>query len=302
MNPWTPLVGATLGWGASAVMTRAVILQGVGTFTLVPLRMVFAMAALGLVIVVTKRFGTRSPAAWRRGLVLGTVGMALPMLLMTLSFEDLPVSVGGLLIALIPLTTIAAAHFIVDGERFQVKSLPGLLLALVGSAVLVGVGGASVEGVDNLWRGTLLVTAGVILAGIGGAYSRRFALEVPSDDLVLPQFTVNTVVLFVAVPLLWDIDVASIEGTSWWLLAGIGAIGTTLAFTAFLIAAGLNPASRLALTGYSVPVVAVTLAVIFLGERLTPAILGGAVLIVAGVILAERFTTHVPEPGIATSR
>ncbi len=77
--------------------------------------MVFAMAALGLVIVVTKRFGTRSPAAWRRGLVLGTVGMALPMLLMTLSFEDLPVSVGGLLIALIPLTTIAAAHFIVDG-------------------------------------------------------------------------------------------------------------------------------------------------------------------------------------------
>jgi drug/metabolite transporter (DMT)-like permease len=104
------------------------------------------------------------------------------------------------------------------------------------------------------------------------------------------------------VPLLWDIDVASIDGTSWWLLAGIGAVGTTLAFTAFLIAAGLNPASRLALTGYSVPVVAVTLAVIFLGETLTPAILGGAVLIVAGVILAERATSHVPEPGIATSR
>jgi drug/metabolite transporter (DMT)-like permease len=177
-----------------------------------------------------------------------------------------------------------------------------LLIALVGSAVLVGIGGATVEGVDNLWRGVLYVTVGVILAGIGGAFSRRFALEVPSDDLVLPQFTVNTVVLFVAVPLLWDIDIASIDGTSWWLLAGIGAIGTTLAFTAFLIAAGLNPASRLALTGYSVPVVAVTLAVIFLGESLTPAILGGAVLIVVGVILAERSTSHVPEPGIATSR
>jgi len=228
--------------------------------------------------------------------------MALPMLLMSLSLEDLPVSLGGLLIALIPLSTIAAAHFVVDGERFQVRSLPGLLIALVGSAVLVGIGGATVEGVDNLGRGVLYVTVGVILAGIGGAFSRRFALEVPSDDLVLPQFTVNTVVLFVAVPLLWDIDVASIDGTSWWLLAGIGAVGTTLAFTAFLIAAGLNPASRLALTGYSVPVVAVTLAVIFLGETLTPAILGGAVLIVAGVILAERSTSHVPEPGVATSR
>lgn len=302
MNPWTPLIGCTLGWGASAVLTRAVILRGVDAFTLVPIRMAFAMASLGIVIAITGRFGTRSVRAWKRGFVLGIVGMALPMLLMSLSLEDLPVSLGGLLIALIPLSTIAAAHFVVDGERFQVRSLPGLLIALVGSAVLVGIGGTTAEGVDNLGRGVLYVTVGVILAGIGGAFSRRFALEVPSDDLVLPQFTVNTVVLFVAVPLLWDIDVASIDGTSWWLLAGIGAVGTTLAFTAFLIAAGLNPASRLALTGYSVPVVAVTLAVIFLGETLTPAILGGAVLIVAGVILAERFTEHVPEPGVATSR
>ena len=302
MNPWTPLVGATLGWGASAVLTRAVILRGVDTFTLVPIRMAFAMGALGIVIAVTRRFGTRSVQAWKRGFVLGIIGMALPMVLMTLSLEDLPVSVGGLLIALIPLATIAAAHFIVDGERFQVKSLPGLLIALAGSAVLVGIGGTTVEGVDNLWRGVLFITAGVILAGIGGAYSRRFALEVPSDDLVLPQFTVNTVVLFVAVPLLWDTDIASIDGASWLLLAGIGVVGTTLAFTSFLIAAGLNPASRLALTGYSVPVVAVTLAVIFLGETLTPAILAGAVLIVVGVILAERTTSHVPEPGVATSR
>ncbi|MFV1960443.1 MAG: DMT family transporter [Acidimicrobiia bacterium] len=302
MNPWTPLVGATLGWGASAVFTRAVILRGVDTFTLVPIRMVFAMASLGLVIGVTKRFGTLSVKAWKRGLVLGIVGMALPMLLMTLSLEDLPVSVGGLLIALIPLATIGAAHFIVDGERFQVKSLPGLLIALAGSAVLVGIGGATAEGVDNLWRGVFYVTAGVILAGIGGAFSRRFALEVPSDDLVLPQFTVNTVVLLVAVPLVTDLEIASIDGASWLLLAGIGAIGTTLAFTSFLIAAGLNPASRLALTGYSVPVVAVALAVIFLGETLTPAILGGALLIVVGVILAERSTSHVPEPGVVTSR
>jgi drug/metabolite transporter (DMT)-like permease len=79
-------------------------------------------------------------------------------------------------------------------------------------------------------------------------------------------------------------------------------IGTTVAFTSFLIGAGVNPASRLALTGYAVPVVAVALAVTFLGEKLTPAIVGGAILIIIGVVLAERSTKHVPEPGVATAR
>ena len=45
VNPWTPLLFATLGWGASAVLTRAVILRGVDSYTLVPIRMAFAMVS-----------------------------------------------------------------------------------------------------------------------------------------------------------------------------------------------------------------------------------------------------------------
>jgi len=302
LSPWTPLIAATLGWGASAVLSRAVILRGVDTFTLVPVRMIFAMITLVLVIAVTGRFGSPSREAWKKGLVLGTVAMAIPMTVMTLASEDLPVTLSGILIALIPLATIGAAHFIVPGERFQARSLPGLLIALIGSAVLVGIGGETIDGVGNLWRGVALMVVGVTLAGTGGALSRRYALKIPSDQLVLPQFTVNTVVLLVGAPLLFEIDMASIDGGSWLLIAGLGAVGTTLAFSSFLVAAGMNPASRLALTGYSVPLVAVTLAVVFLGETITLAIGGGAALILLGVILADRATDHVPVPGVTTSR
>ena len=302
MNPWTPLIAATFGWAASVVLTRAAILRGVGAFTIVPLRMVFALLALGLVMVFSRRFWTTNPTAWRRGLILGTVGMAIPMTLMTLAFEDLPVSLGSLLIALIPLATIAAAHFLVDGERFHAGSLPGLLVALLGTGLLVGVGGDTVEGVDNLWRGVTLVFAGVISAGIGGALTRRFALELSGDELVLPQFTVNTAVVLLLVPAVFDLELASIDAASWWMIAGIGALGTTFAFAAFLIAANINSAARLGLTGYSVPVLSVAMAVIFLNEKLTAPVVLGAILIVAGVILAERYTPHVPEPGVVTSR
>lgn len=302
MSPWAPLAGATVGYSVGSVLTRAVLTRDVSTWTLIPIRMGFALLSLLLIVALTGRFWTSDPRAWRRGLVLGTVAMAFPMILMTLAFEDLPVSLGGLLIALIPLATIGAAHFLVEGERFQTRSLPGLLVALLGSALLVGVGGSSVEGVGDLWRGVMLMLAGVAMAGIGGALSRRFALELSSNDLVLPQFTVNTVASGMLLPLLFHFDIGSVDGVSWWLMAGIGVLGTTLAFGSFLTAAGLNPASRLALVGYAIPVLSVLLAVIFLGESLTVVIIVGAALIITGVIMAERATTHTPEPGVATAR
>lgn len=268
---------------------------------MIPIRMAFALVSLVVVILASRRFWTLDPTAWKRGVVLGVIAMALPMVLMTLAFEDLPVSLGGLLIALVPLATIGAAHFLVDGERFPVKSLPGLLLALGGSALLVGLGGG-VEGVGDLWRGVGLMVGGVAMAGIGGALSRRFALETSSNDLVLPQFSVNTVIVVLILPLFVDFELASVDTAGWWMIAGVGALGTTLAFGSFLVAAGVNPAYRLAYVGYTIPVLSVALAIVFLGERLTLAIVVGAVLILTGVVLAERTSTHVPEPGVATAR
>ncbi|HEU4320210.1 MAG TPA: DMT family transporter [Acidimicrobiia bacterium] len=297
MNPWTPLVAATFGWACSAVISRALLVDGMNTWTLIPLRMGFALISLFIVMAFTRRFWTTDGLAWRLGGILGVAAMAVPMVLMTLGLEDLPVSLGSLLIALIPISTIAAAHFLVAGETFRAKSLPGLLIALVGTGVLVGVGGESIAGVDDLWRGVGFTVAGVVVAGIGGALTRRYALVVPGDKLVLPQFTINTVVVVVLLPLLFDFEISSVEGADWLLLAVVGVLGSTVAFTAFLIAASVNPASRLALTGYSVPVLAVAMAVLFLDESLTLSIVVGAALIIVGVVLTERANkAHVPEP------
>lgn len=297
MNPWTPLVAASFGWACSAVISRALLVNGVNTWTLIPLRMGFALISLFIVMAFSRRFWTSDRQAWRLGGILGVAAMAVPMVLMTLGLEDLPVSLGSLLIALIPISTIAAAHFLVAGETFRAKSLPGLLIALAGTGVLVGVGGESISGVNDLWRGVGFTVAGVIVAGVGGALTRRYALQVPGDKLVLPQFTVNTVVVVVILPLFFDFDIGSVEGADWLLLALVGILGSTVAFTAFLIAASVNPASRLALTGYSVPVLAVAMAVVFLGESLTVSIVVGAVLIIVGVVLTERANkAHIPEP------
>jgi drug/metabolite transporter (DMT)-like permease len=280
------------------VISKVILARGVDTVTLVPIRTAFGLLTLLLIAAVTRRFWTTSRRAWTRGAILGVAAMAVPNMVMTRALEDLPVSLGGLLIALIPITTVIAAHFILDDEKFRAKSVPGLLIALAGTALLVGVGGESIAGVDNLWRGVAFSLTGVTLAGVGGALTRRFALDVPSEELVLPQFLVCTTFLFLVVPLVFDFQPSTVDGTSLGWLVALGAFGTALPFAMFLIAAAVNPAWRLGLTGYTVPVLAVTLAVIFLGESLTPAIIGGAVLIVGGVVIADRASSPSPVPEI----
>ena len=302
MNPWTPLVLATLGWGSSAVLTRAILQSGVSTFTLLPFRIGIALSIILIVSIFRRPLRGLDREHWRRGIVLGVVAMTIPNSLLTLALEDVPVSLGGLLIGLIPLTTIIAAHFMVPGERFNPKSTPGLVISVVGTAILVGIGGATMTGVDNLARGVTVALIGVVLAGIGAALTRKFALEVGGEGLVIPQFTTATVLFVLALPVLGESTIASVEPAQWALIAILGSFGTAVPFTAFLIAAEINPARRLGVSGYLVPVVAVVLAVIFLNETITLTVLAGASLIVGGVVLTERATKHVPEPGIVTAQ
>jgi drug/metabolite transporter (DMT)-like permease len=302
MNPWTPLLVASLGWGSAAVLTRALLNGGISPFTVVPFRFGIALVVLLLVSRFWARFRDFDRRHWVRGLLLGGVALALPNTLFTMGLVDLPVSLGGLMIALIPAATVGAAHFLVEGERFNSRSIPGLIVALIGTGILVGVGGGALEGVGNLWRGVTLSLIGVCLAGTGGALTRRFALEVGGDGLVIPQFAVATALSVIAMPFLDTTPLHAIESSQWALLIALGTFATAVPFTAFLIAAQVNPASRLAVAGYLVPVLAVTLAVTLLGETLTIAVAVGAILIIGGVVLTERASRHVPVPGVDTAR
>jgi probable blue pigment (indigoidine) exporter len=137
----------------------------------------------------------------------------------------------------------------------------------------------------------------VTLAGVGGAISRRFTIEVSPARLVLPQFAFGLLALLVGLAVVGGGRPSPIDTNLWWLLAASGVIGTALPFAAFLFAAEINPASRLAITGYTVPVIGTIGALIFLGEAFTGVMVVGALLILAGVYLSERIARYVPAPG-----
>jgi drug/metabolite transporter (DMT)-like permease len=82
----------------------------------------------------------------------------------------------------------------------------------------------------------------------------------------------------------------------WLALVYMGVFGTALAFVWFLEGVKALGAARAAIFVNLVPVAAITLGVLLLGERLTPAMLVGAALVIAGVWIINRPASAIRTP------
>ena len=88
---------------------------------------------------------------------------------MMIGLEQVSASVTALLVGLIPLATVAFAHLLIDGERMHRGLVPGFVLALVGTGLLVEAEGGPGT---NPALGIGLIVLGVLAAGAGGALTR----------------------------------------------------------------------------------------------------------------------------------
>ncbi|MCY3563986.1 MAG: DMT family transporter, partial [bacterium] len=192
-NPWIPIAIASLAWGSAPAATKAVLVNGVSPFTIFPLKQaggaLMVIAALALV----GRLPRIDIATLRAGVVIGIFNMTVPTILFTLGFERIPASIGAVIVGVIPLTTILFTHWVVPGERFRLGRTPGLLLGLFGVAIM---GWAPVGQASSRWiLGVALTTLGAACAGLGGAFTRRFAVRYQNRSLIVVQFITSAVLL-----------------------------------------------------------------------------------------------------------
>jgi drug/metabolite transporter (DMT)-like permease len=280
------LVLASVGFGAGNVITKAILNLGVSPMTLIPGRYFVGTVVLLTALAATDRLHPSGRIAWRHGLILGAINMAAPTILSTLGLVYIPASVAAMLVALIPLATIVAAHYIVDGEPLRASLLPGFVIALIGCVLLVR--GDGTTG-DNAGLGVVLLLGGILAASLGGALSRRFALGTPAVHLIVPQFLgAGIIAVAAAIPAGGLLGFAELTPTGWYLLMMSGAVATALPFWAILRLSELASAAKTSLVAYLVPLVGVTGSVVLLGEPLTSGLVIGGALILLGVVIAEQ--------------
>jgi drug/metabolite transporter (DMT)-like permease len=275
---WTLLLLLAATWGASYLFIK-VALEDFSPAALVFART--ALAALVLLPVALRRDALRGLGALAGPIVaLAAVQVAGPFLLISVGEQTISSALAGILVASAPIFTALLAVWLDHEERSQGWRLLGVLVGIVGVAVLLGV--------DVSGRGALLGATLVLLAGAGYAIGgfmvkRRFA-RVQPVGMAASTMVVSAAILLV--PALATQEASAPSAVAAAALLALGALGTGLAFLVFYTLIVETGPARASLVAYIAPGFAVVWGALLLDERITLGTLTGLALIIGGSWLA----------------
>lgn len=170
------------------------------------------------------------------------------------------------------------------GERLTARKLLFLGLALLGMALVSGIGSAPAQG----------VTTEGVLFGLGGAFFygncaliNKFLGHVDAVTQTVVQLTVAALVLLPYVLCTVNPAEISLDPTSVWLVVLVGVVHTGLGFGLWFASMSGLPAQKIALLGYIDPIVALAVSALVFHEYLTPVAACGAVLVLGSLLASE---------------
>jgi len=296
----SPRLGALIAvtfWGISFVATKAA-LREVPPVTLVTVR--FALGVLFLLAVLAFRRIPLLPSRedWPFLAMMGFVGVFVHQMLQAYGLRLTTAVNTGWLIGLIPIWSALLAVFLLR-EKFGLTKLSGLLLGFAGAALVVTRGFISpdVLGLPST-RGDLLILASTVNWAVytilGHATIRKLGATRATAGAMLFGWLM-LLPLFIARSGWREIPDLSAAGWGAILFLGIGCSG--LGYLFWYGALEKIEASRVAAFLYIEPLVTLVAAVILLGERVTPTVVIGGLLVLAGVLLMQRGAVVAPPQG-----
>ena len=276
---WALFAAMSVIWGIPYLLIK-VADGGVEVPVLVLARVGIGAALLLPVAVRRRQLGTLRPH-WRWLAAFAVVEIITPWLLLSEAERRLPSSTTGLLVASVPIVVVVLGRLTGGTDRLTAVRWAGLLAGLGGVALLAG---------PTIAGGDLLSVAEVLLVAVcyatGPLIASRKLGDLPPLEMTAVCLGFAAVVYAPLAALTWPSAVPS-----WQVLAALAALAvicTAAAFPIFFqLIAEVGPARASVIT-YINPAVAVTLGVVVLGERFTPAMAGAFALILGGSVLATR--------------
>ncbi len=283
------LLGALVAmWGSSFMFTK-IALTAFAPNLLVASRLVLAAAVLCSLLVIRRRALPRSGRLWLFLVAMAVMGNALPFWLISWGQQRIDSNLAGILMAVMPLSTVVLAHFFVAGERLNRAKAAGFLLGFLGIVVLTGPEALlELKGQGTALLYELSVLGGAVCYAINTIIARR---RPASDPLVAAAGVMLAASLFMvpftalgAPPPPAEITVAPAVA-----LLFLGLVSTALATVVYLKLVTLAGPSFVSLINYLIPLWAVLVGLVFLAEVPEWSALAALALILSGIALSERW-------------
>ncbi len=246
-------------------------------------RLLIGSVLLGLLLLVTRE-PFRMPARrdWPLLLACGLLWFGVYNLALNAAERRLDAGTAAMLVHIAPLLVALLAGLTL-GEGFPRQLLVGSLVAF-GGVLLIGT--STSTGRAETWGVVLCVTAAVSYA-VGVVTQKPLLSRLPAAQVTWLACVIGTVVCLPYAPALVQELGTARPATLWWVFY-LGAFPTALGFTTWAYALSRTSAGRMGATTYLVPMVAILLAWILLGETPAGIALVGGALCLVGVAVARR--------------
>lgn len=300
--PWQVMwISLAVIWGSSFLLMK-LGLESLHPMQIATMRIGIAAITLVVLAAATRTRLPKDARTWGLLAICSFFLTALPFTAFVVAETRISSAAAGLGNAITPVATVLFALLLLPSDRLTPRKLAAVLLGFAG-VVLIAQPWTAESGPDLLGFG--IAVLGGASYGVGWTLNRRLLAhrEVPGiahpTALMITGFPMALLALVT-----WSafegwspvVPPGALDALPMALLAtvALGAIGTGIAYILqFEVVRAVGPTVSATVT-YLIPVVAVTLGVVVLGERLGIwQVIGAAVVIGAGILVGQRPRTKV---------
>lgn len=282
------LLALTVMWGSAFTLTKIAV-DDLSPTLLVSGRLLVGSGLLLAVLALLRRGLPTGRRRWLYFFLIGLLGNALPFFLISWGQQSIDSGQAGILMACMPLFTLLLAHYALPDEPLTVSRLAGFLLGFAGIVVLMGPQSLFAPGqVEHTMVAQLAVLGGALCYAIsailarlqpaGDATATAAATTLIAAGLVLPWLIADAQVgqrIMLATPAAWLAVL---------LLGMFSTAAAAVVYFRLVRRAGPSFVSQL---NYLIPLWAVAIGMLFLGERPSMDYLYALLLILGGIFVSH---------------
>ncbi|WP_294606960.1 DMT family transporter [uncultured Roseovarius sp.] len=284
---WAMVGALGLVWGAT-FLVMSVALEGITPFWLAAARIGFA-TLLMLAIWGLRDFKLFEEPLGNANifnlLVIGALSSAVPFMLLSWGLQSVTSGFAGVSMAAVALMVLPLAHFMVPGERLNLRKVIGFVIGFVGVVLLIG--GQAFETTGNVME----PLGRLACLGAAGCYALS-SVQMRSlpkvDPIGLNAVTLLIGAVIVIAAAFWvEGAPPATDRKTFYVLIFLGLVPTAGAsLLRVLVIRSAGPVF-MSLVNYQVPVWSVALGALILSEPLPPSLLMALSLILCGVALSQ---------------
>ena len=283
---WAMLLVLSVLWGGSFFFNGAAVHE-LPSLTIVWLRVASAAVALQIVLSVVGRRTPSEGRIWLAFVGMGLLNNVLPFALIVWGQHRIASGLASILNATTPLFTVLVAHLMTRDEKLTPLKAAGLIAGFLGVAVMIGPD--ALHGLGGDAPAELACLAAALSYAFAGVFGRRFRrIGIAPLETSAGQVSASAVLLF---PMMLLADrpwtLAAPHTATLCAVLGLGLPSTALAYVLYFRILAAAGATNVLLVTLLVPVSAILLGSLLLGETLAPRQILGMALIALGLALID---------------